>query len=336
MKRSQAILLAVFLMFTIQAVCADAPLKLMTAYKFPSDVEGNFDHCIVDVQSNRLFTTPEKHHSVDVFDLKSGKLIHSITGIDTPHALLYRDDLQQLYVTDGGVGALKIFDGKTYKLIKSVKLFLDADSVTYEPSTKYLYVTNGGGDEHQTSTTISVIDTTKGEKVKDIKLDGDTLEAMALETQSSKMYVDNRAKNRVDVVDRNSGTVTASWPVTKGDTIVAIALDEPHHRLFVAARSGAIVVFDTASGKELQALPIDKGVDDLVFDAASKRLYAPCSSGTIGVYEQTDADHYKLLGKVAGGPLGRTGRLVPELKRYFLPVPKHGSTEAEVMVYEVQ
>ena len=78
-------------------------------------------------------------------------------------------------------------------------------------------------------------------------------------------------------------------------------------------------------------------MDDLVFDSASKRLYAPCGgSGTVDVYEQTDPDHYKSIGKVPSGPLGKTGRLVPELNRYFVAVPKHGNKTAEILVYEVQ
>jgi DNA-binding beta-propeller fold protein YncE len=147
--------------------------------------------------------------------------------------------------------------------------------------------------------------------------------------------VNNRAKNQVEVVDRDKRVVLASWPVTEGKVNVAMAFDEAHHRLFVACRSGAIVVFDTATGKEVTALPITKGVDDLVFDPASKRLYAACD-GDADVYEQVDADNYKSLGKVPTGPLGKTALLVPQLHKYFVAVPQHGTTNAEILVFEVQ
>ena len=76
-------------------------------------------------------------------------------------------------------------------------------------------------------------------------------------------------------------------------------------------------------------------MDDLVFDPPSKRLYAACGdSGTVDAFEQTDPDHYKSIGKVPSGPLGKTGRLVPELNRYFVPVPKSGTKNAKVMVYQ--
>ena len=339
MKKLLAICFAfLFVPMLMAAPNAPAPLKLIQTFKVPNDVKGNFDHFAVDLQHNRLFATATGSKAVLVFDVRSGKLLQVIHGIGKPHAVLYRNDLERIYVTDGEEGDLKIFDSKTYKLIKSVKLLADADSIGYDPASKYLYIDNGGGDVHETYSMVSVVDTSSGEKVGDIKVDGETLEAMALETSSPKIYINNKAKNQVAVVDRERRSVIGSWPITKGKTNVAMALDEANHRLFVACRSGQIVVFDTASGKELQALPIGEGVDDLVFDAASKRLYAATGGGTgsIAVYRQRDADHYESLGSVPSGALGRTGRLVPQLKRYFVAVPAGATEAAKVLVYQVQ
>ena len=311
-----------------------APLKLAQTFKLPAEVKGNFDHFAFDLKTNRLFATPEGYQAVLVLDVQSGKLIHTIRGIEKPHAILYREDLHHLYVTDGEAGDLKIFDSANYALLSTVKLLLDADSIGYDPATKFLYIDNGGGDAHETYSMISVVDTTGGKKVADMKVDGDTLEAMALERSSPKMYVNNRAKGQVEVIDRNKREVVASWPVTKSKTNVAMALDEANHRLFIACRSGDIVVFDTTTGMELTALPITKGVDDIVYDPASRRLYAS-ADGNVDVYEQTDPDNYKLLGKVPTGPLGRTSLLVPALKRYFVAVPQHGTETAEILAFEV-
>ena len=336
MKKRFLILTVVVAVFGTGARAQDsAPLKLVQTFKLPLDVKGNFDHFAIDLKNSRLFATPEGYKAVLVLDLKSGKVIHTIGGIEKPHAILYREDLNHFYVTDGEAGELKIFDSTSYALLSTVKLLLDADSIGYDPSTKFLYIDNGGGDAHETYSMISVVDTTAGEKVADIKVDGDTLEAMALEKSSPKVYVNNKAKSQVEVIDRNKREIAASWPVTKSKTNVAMALDEANHRLFVACRGGDIVVFDTTSGKELTALPITKGVDDLVYDAGSHRLYAS-ADGNADVYEQSDPDHYKLLGKVPTGPLARTALLVPALKRYFVAVPQHGTESAEILVFEVR
>src|ERR1700676_119419 len=335
MKKQSLILMVAFTVFGVKVQCQEtAPLKLVQALKLPPEVKGNFDHFAIDLKGGRLFATPEDYKAVVVFDLKIGKLMHTISGIERPHAVLYREDLDRLYVTDGEAGDVKIFDSTAYRLLSSVKLLEDADSIGYDPATKYLYIDTGGGDVHQTYSMLSVVDTTAGKKLTDIKVDGDTLEAMALEKGSSRIYLNNKAKSQVDVIDREKRELIASWPITKAKTNVAMAYDEASHRLFIACRSGGIVVLDTQTGKELAVLPITKGVDDLVFDAASKRLYASCD-GDVSVYQQSTPDSYKLLGKVPTGPLARTALLVPQLNRYFVAVPQHGATDAQIMVFEV-
>lgn len=335
MKKRLLILITTLAVFGVEARAqGSSALTLVQSFKLPPEVQGNFDHFAVDLKNSRLFCTPEGHKAVVVFDLKSGRLIHTIQGIEKPHAILYREDLNRLYVTDGEAGDLKIFDSTTYALVSSVKLLKDADSIGYDPVTKYLYIDNGGGDVHEAYSMISIVDTTAAKKLADMKIDGDTLEAMVLEKSSSRMYVNNRAKNQIDVIDRNTRQLVASWPITISKTNVAMGFDEANHRLFAGCRGGHIVVFDTLSGKELSALPITKGVDDVVYDADSKRVYAS-ADGNVDVYEQTDPDNYKLLAKVPTGPLGRTALLVPQLKRYFVAVPQHGTTNAEILGFEV-
>ena len=312
-----------------------APLKRIDTWTLPAEITGHFDHFGVDLKGNRLFVTPENHQTLLVYNLRDGKMIRQIAGITIPHAVLFRSDLNRIYVTDGGAGEVKIYDGTNYHLLQSVKLLADADSIGYDSATHYLYVDNGGGHVHQTYSMLSVVDTESGKKLADMQIDGDTLEAMALEQLSPKLYVNNTAKNQVDVVDRRKRTLIASWPVTKGQKNVAMALDEAHGRLFIACRSGAIVIFDTASGKELQSLSIGKGVDDLVYDRARKRFYAACD-GAIYVFRQDAFDRYTSLGQVASAPQARTARLVPELNRYFVAAPSGADRAASILVYEVQ
>ncbi len=335
MKKQSTIFVAALMILGAQARSQTAaPIKLIQTYELPAEVKGNFDHFGIDLKGGRLFATPEGYHAVVVFDLKTGKLVHKIDGIGKPHAVLYREDLNRIYITDGDAGDLKIFDGTTYKLVSSVKLLEDADSIGYDPATKYLYIDNGGGDVHETYSILSVVDTTAGAKLGDLKIDGDTLEAMALEKSTPKMYVNNRTKNQVSVVDREKRELVASWPVTLCKNNVAMALDEANHRLFIACRTSQIAVLDTQTGKEVTSFAITKGVDDITYDAASKRIYAACD-GAVDIYEQSGPDSYKLIANVLTGPMGRTARLVPELKRYFVAVPQHDATSAKVLVFEV-
>ena len=315
------------------------PLKLVGKYEFPSSVTGRFDHLLIDLKTQRLFTTPQAVKGVMVFDLKTRELIHTIPGIEIPHHLLYRDDLNRLYVTDGGDGgALRIIDGKSYELLKSVPLLPDADPSIYDPATKLLYVESGGKDAKMDYSTINIINTTSGENLGSLTVDSPGLDGMAIEASGPRIYETDVAKNRIVVIDRVARKVITTWPITMGKTAVTLALDEKNHRLFVGCRSGHIVVFDTATGKELQALPINQGVDDLTFDVKAKRLYAACpgGDGSIDVYKQTDPDHYVSLGQVPSGPGARTGELVTALGRYYVAAPQHGTTNAQILEYQIQ
>jgi hypothetical protein len=114
-----------------------------------TDLQNHFDHFEVDLKRQRLFITPEDNKSVEVYDLRSGELVHSIRGIGTAHAVLYRRDLDELFVTDGTEDSLKIFSGKDYRFTKTVKLLTDADSMGYDPDSHSLYIDRGDGRRTQ-------------------------------------------------------------------------------------------------------------------------------------------------------------------------------------------
>src|SRR5260370_24981919 len=120
-----------------------SPLRTVRTFQLPPAVKGGFDHLAIDLVHNRLFATPEEYKAVLVIDLGTGAMIHEITGIARPHAILYREDLNRIYVTDGTDGALKTFDGTTYELLHTTALAKDADSIGYDPSKKLLDVDNG-------------------------------------------------------------------------------------------------------------------------------------------------------------------------------------------------
>jgi hypothetical protein len=140
-------------------------------------------------------------------------------------------------------------------------------------------------------------------------------------------------RNDVAVVDRWKKSVIALWPVKLCSDNVAMALDEAHQRLFVGCRSGQVAIFDTNTGKELQAVPIGKGVDDMTYDAGSKRLYV-IGGGEVDVIQEVDADHFRAIGSVAAGEQAKTGRLIPEINRYFAAVPQVGEGKASIQVLQ--
>jgi DNA-binding beta-propeller fold protein YncE len=313
------------------------PLVPAEAISLPVLQEGDFDHFAVDLDGRRLFLAAEKNAAVEIFDLKSNKLIHALTDLDEPHSMLFRGDLKKLFVVDGGAGQVKIYQGDTYERLGEIKLEDDADSLAYDPTTSLLYVVNGGKGAKQNFTLLSILDTNAGKKVADIKIDSDSVEAVALEKGGPRMFVNITGKDAVGVFDRVKRIQIAVWPIGHvAKHNVAMALDESSHRLFVSTRQpDMFLVLNSDSGAIVANYPTTPMVDDLAFDPASQRIYMP-GNGFVDVFQKKDADHYELLAHVNGAFRAKTGLLVQQWKRYFLAVPRHGNQTAEVRIFEVQ
>jgi DNA-binding beta-propeller fold protein YncE len=315
-------------------VSADQLARNLTTTRMVG-VQNHFDHLTADLKNNRLFIVPEDHQTIEVYDLRTGKFVHSIKGIGVGHSVVYRSDINRIFVTDGSNGDLKIFNGTTYKLLKTVKLLADADATGYDPVTHNLYIADGGLDAKLNHTFLEIVNTDTGEKVGQIKIDSNRLEAMFVERSGPRLFLNMTEKNSIAVIDREKQSVAAVWPLTC-KVNVAVAMDEKNHRLFVACRDGNMNVLDSDTGKVLQSLPISTGVDDMVFDPASQRMYVAAGEGFVNVFKETDADHYQAIGKIPTGPLGKTGLLVPQLGEYFVALPPHGTTCAEVLIFAVK
>jgi DNA-binding beta-propeller fold protein YncE len=314
----------------------NAPLKLVQVISLPDMKSGDFDHFALDLAGKRLFLTGEVNQSIEVFDLRTNKRIHSIKGVDTPHSMVYLPESDQLLVVDGGDGTLKCFDAKNYTIIESIKLELAADSAVYDPTKHMLYVASGGEDAKMDHTMINIVDLNTRKRIADITVDSANIEAMALEQNGPRLYVNIRDRSLVGIVDREKRTVLSTWNLDGLEGNTPIALDEPNHRLFVVGRKPAkLLVLNSDSGKIVTSLPSAPLADDMVFDAASKRIYVACD-GFVSVYHQQDADHYEEIARVPTTFRAKTAILVPSMNRYYVAAPRHGQRAAEVRVYDVQ
>jgi DNA-binding beta-propeller fold protein YncE len=337
-NQSKLMLFSVVLLALVAGVWAQQKptLELVTTTPIPELKDGDFDHFTPDVAGNRLYATAEENSKVLVFDLKTNKLIHTISDLKAPHSMLLRADLKKLFVVDGDLGEVKIYETDSYKPTGSIKLKEGADASAYDPSTKYLYVVNGGKDAKLPNAYISVVDTDAAKVVAEMKIDSNDVEGMAIEKGGPRIFVVIRGNNAVEVFDRTSRKLLATWSIAaEGKKPTAIAYDEDDHRLFVGPRDpGKLLVLNTDSGKIVASLPAAAMVDDMAFDAQHKRVYY---AGTmfLDVFQATDPDHYEQISHVPTAFRAKTGVLVPELSLFYLAVPHHEKQSAELRVYKV-
>ncbi|MFL6307324.1 MAG: YncE family protein [Candidatus Sulfotelmatobacter sp.] len=317
------------------------PLALVQTITMPEVPAGPYsDHMAVDVQGRRLFTTPQANKAVDVLDLKTGKVLHTIPGFGNPHSILYLAGRNRLFVTDGGTGSLRIFDATTYREIKSIKLELDADGIGYDDTNGYLYVSNGGDAAGKGYSFISIVDTAREEKNGDIRVEAPGLEAMLIDHANNRLYINLPESSSIAVVDLQKKSVIANWPLTRGKNNMAFAFDQERHLLYVGCRDtdvrGSIVIVNTQTGKELERLPIGGWVDSMFYDPATSRIYASSGVGEVLTYERQADGRYKALEPVDTAVMAKTSLYSPQLDRLFVSVPHLGGTIAKVLAFKPQ
>jgi DNA-binding beta-propeller fold protein YncE len=336
MKKSFFILALTLLSAGFSPAQEKVPLRLVQTISVPG--ARKWDHFGVDLKGNRLFVSSEEEPAVEVFNLKTGEHIRSLTDFKEPHNVLPFPELKEIFVVDGEASEIKILDYDSYKIVGRTQLTIDADPVVYDPSSKYLYVVNGGREAHTTTCLISIVDTTTGKKITDLKLDTNRLESMVIEKSGPRLFVNMTGINSIGVVDRDKRAVIQTWPIAAGKENVPLQYDEATHRLFLATRKPSkLVVINTDNGKEVTSLDVADYVDDLAYDAAHHRLYLPGGggSGAVSVVEQRGADDYRLIATVPTKPGAKTARLVPEINKYFVGVPAKDAQTAQILVYEV-
>ncbi len=336
MKKSLFILVLT-LAFALQSPAQEkAPLRLVQTIDVPG--VRHWDHFGVDLKGNRLFVSSEEEPAVEVFDLRTNQHLQSLTDFKEPHNVLPFPELKKIYVVDGEASEIKILDYDSYKLIGHIELTIDADPIVYDPASKYLYVVNGGREAKTPTCLISIVDTTTGKKLADMKLDTNRLESMAIEKSGPRLFVNMTGINSIGVVDREKRTVIQTWPITAGKDNVPLQYDEATHRLFLATRKPSkLVVVNAENGKEVASLDVADYVDDLAYDAAHHRLYVPGGggNGAVSVVEQRGADNYQVVATVPTKPGAKTARLVPELNKYYVGVPAKDAQPAQILVFDV-
>lgn len=338
MNKALLFLFAVLLALTQAAKSVDdAPLKLIQSVDLPN-YSGDFDHFAVDLGGKRLFLAAEDHGTVEVFNLNSGTKMRTIEGFEAPHSFLFMPEADRLLVTDSGKGLSKILDANNFKVITTVQITPGADSIGFDRATHQLYIVTGGKDVQMNHSFLSIVNPVNGKHLGDIPFDANHVEAMAIEQNGQRLFINITDRNHVAVIDKNKRRIIDRWPVNECQQNSPIALDEPNHRLFVVCRKpGMLVVFDTSTGKSIAGLPAPERADDVVFDGQRHRVYVTGGEGYIGVYQQKDPDHYELISKVPSAVGAKTALLVPQLNRLYVAVsPGEGKVGAKVLTFEIE
>jgi DNA-binding beta-propeller fold protein YncE len=294
-----------------------APLKLAGSVDFPG-YTGDFDHFAIDTRDNKVFVAGEEFHEVEVLDRTTGALIKRISGYGAPHSLLYMPDTIEMLVIDGEKPS-QVLDAATLQVKRTYKLPAGADSVAYDAQSKHLWVVTGGKDVPQKDSNLIEIDPATGKIFRSVHFDADHVEALAIEQNGSRIFINVTDKNYLAVIDKNTGKVTAQWHIKEAEQNAPIAYDEGTHRLFVVTRKpGKLVILNADTGATIAEFKAPERTDQVVWDAANRRVYVAGGEGYTLVVEQDSADEYRDAAHITTLPGAKTAIVDAERNRLWI------------------
>jgi YVTN family beta-propeller protein len=120
------------------------PLQLEEQIPVPG-VAGRLDHFTADAKRKRLFVSALGNNTVEVIDVFTGRVIHSIKGLAQPQGPLYVPGVDKLYVANAEDATVRVYDGATYSLRKTIEFGKDPDNLRYDEGSNTVFV--GFGEE---------------------------------------------------------------------------------------------------------------------------------------------------------------------------------------------
>ena len=301
---------------------ANAFYHLESAVTLKSE-KPDWDYVTFDPARGYLFIGRRGEGAI-VYDVKARKVLRTIDKSDDAGAIVLVPEFDRGYTANED-GTTTIFQLSTLKTITRTKFGADSDSGFYDPITRQIAFTMGD------SSAVAFVDARTGKVLDTMKVDSKKLDGTVPDGEGNLLMA-LRDKNLVVKIDVAQRKLIAQWPTTGCEQPTGLAYDKEHKRIFVGCRGAkpVLAVMDADSGQVIATPDIGRGNDGVIYDAATRRIYT--SNGVdanLVIYEQGDANTYKLVEATTTRPYARTMALDPKTKKLYLVTAEGTADPAE-------
>jgi len=291
------------------------------------DIKGRIDHIDIDIKDQIAYLAALGNNSLEIVDLKAGKALHSIKGLDEPQGVAWIAAHHEIFVANGS-GECDFYDATTFKKTASIKLADDADDARYDPGTDRIYVGYATGG-------IAIIDASGHKQVGNIELPSHP-ESFQIDPKINKLWVNLPGSGTIGVADLKQLKLTGKWSRLIPRSNFPMAYDMEQHRLIVGYRLPAkLIIYDAESGKEIFSAPMVGDADDLYWDKSNKQIYISGGSGEVNIFKQTADAKYEKITNIKTRDGARTSLLVPELGLFLIAARAEGDEKAALLIYKI-
>jgi DNA-binding beta-propeller fold protein YncE len=285
--------------FAPSSASAETFYRLESAVALKS-TKPDWDYLAFDAARGNLFIA-RRGEGVVVYSAKTKKAVKTIDQSDDAGAIVLVPEFDRGYSANED-GTSTVFQMSTLKTIERLKFGNDADSGVYDPVTKQIAFTMAD------SSALAFVDAKSGKLVGQMAVDSKKLDGMVADGEGNVLMAlrDRNAVVKVDVAGRK---VVAEWKTAPCEQPTGMAYDKVTRRAFVGCRGKApvLTVIDAVAGTVVATLDIGRGNDGVVFDPSTKKVITSNGvDGNLVIYDQVDADHYKLAEATTTRPYART------------------------------
>jgi DNA-binding beta-propeller fold protein YncE len=302
---------------------ADGPYNILKTVTVGG--EGGFDYIVADSEGRRLYIarSGKTNPRLLAFDLDSLKQVGELDGISAHGAVVDASNHHGFASSK----PLTMFDSTTTATLKSIAVDGNPDGLTLDQAAHRVYVLS------HSAPNITVLNTVDGGVIGTVNLDAAVEETVS--DGKGHLYVALEDKDAVGVVDANTLTVAARYPLAgqdgiKGGTPAGLALDAKTRMLFVACRNPSVMVMMNAdTGAILATLPIGAQNDGVLFNPATNEALAATGDGHLTVIKEDGPGHFSVEQTLTTLPGARTIALDRKTGHIILMTAEYGPVPAD-------
>lgn len=185
----------------------------------------------------RVYASATDRNEVAVIDATSLAVIASAPGGDYPDGLAYDPEVGKVYVSDESGQTDTVIDTRTNQRVATIPLGGEVGNTQYDPAIHRVYAAV------QTRNQIVAIDPATDRVVERLDTPGcEEPHGLLIDPERHLAFAACQGNAKLAVLDMTTGQVTALHDV--GDNPDVLAFDPGLRRLYVAAESGVLAVFD--------------------------------------------------------------------------------------------
>jgi hypothetical protein len=222
------------------------------------------------------------------------------------------------FITNGDE-TVTMFDLKTLKGIRQIKVGAGLDGIMYDEPDDKIILTN----HKRPIGTLTAINPHNGDIVATVELEDNVPEGAAADGKGH-IFVNNRYKNTMQIIDVKTWKATASWPLEPCNGPTGIAYDKASDRVFSGCNNTSVVV-DPSRGKVVASIKNGTHVDGLGWDSSKKLIYIPNGDeGNVTIVHQDSPDQYTPVATVETFTGAKTIAVDPATHNAYLFQPERG------------